>query len=40
VAKVGGELRAPEDLEEVASVVAMHLRGADPGAFDAERIHS
>jgi hypothetical protein len=40
VAQVGGEVRAAEDLKEVAPVVAMHLRGVAPGAFDAERIHA
>jgi hypothetical protein len=40
VPEVGGELRAAEDLKEVAPVVAVHLRGVDPGAFDAERIHT
>jgi hypothetical protein len=40
VAEVGGELGAAEELEEVASVVPMHLRGADPGALDAKRIHA
>jgi hypothetical protein len=40
VPQVGGELHAAEDLKEVAPVVAMHLRGVDPGTFDAERIHT
>jgi hypothetical protein len=40
VPQVGGELRAAEDLEEVAPVVAVNLRGVDPGTFDAERIHT